>query len=45
MGNPYTEDGVMVRISLEKDMHLNESRIVEIVYIPTWVYRYSEGEG
>lgn len=43
MGNPYTEDGVMVRISLEKDMHLNETRIVEIEYIPTWVYRYSEG--
>lgn len=41
MGNSYTEDGVMVKINIEKD--LEQTVIKEIEYIPTWVHRYSEG--
>lgn len=43
MGNPYTEDGVMVKINIEKDLDLGETMIKEIEYIPTWVHRYNEG--
>lgn len=43
MGNPYTEDGVMVRVNVQKNLELNETVITEIEYIPTWVHRYSEG--
>ena len=43
MGNPYTEDGVMVRINIKKDLTLNETVIKKIEYIPTWVYRYNDG--
>ena len=42
MGNPYTEDGVMVKVNIEKDFDLNETRIKQVEYIPTWVYRYNE---
>ncbi|NLY45520.1 MAG: CapA family protein [Tissierella sp.] len=43
MGNSYTEDGVMVKINIEKDLDLEETVIKEIEYIPTWVHRYNEG--
>lgn len=43
MGNPYTEDGVMVRVNIEKDLELNKTVIREIEYIPTWVHRYNDG--
>ena len=42
MGNPYTEDGVMVKVNIEKDFDLNKTRIKQVEYIPTWVYRYNE---
>ncbi len=42
MGNPYTEDGVMVKLAIEKDLEENETIIKDVEYIPTWVYRYSE---
>lgn len=42
MGNPYTEDGVMVKIDIEKDLINGQSSIKTIYYIPTWVYRYRE---
>jgi len=35
----YTEDGVMVNITLEKDFLSNESKIVSVNYTPTWVNR------
>lgn len=39
--NPYTEDGVMVLLSIEKiDDNTN---INSIEYIPTWIHRYSKG--
>lgn len=43
MGNSYSEDGVMVKVNIEKNFDTNETLINEIEYIPTWVYRYSEG--
>lgn len=43
MGNPYTEDGVMVRLNIKKNFDKNETIIEEISYIPTWIYRYFEG--
>ena len=43
MGNPYTEDGVMIKINIEKDLDLGETIIKEIEYIPTWVHRYGGG--
>ncbi|MFZ7120569.1 MAG: CapA family protein [Eubacteriaceae bacterium] len=36
----YTEDGVIVNITLEKDFLYDESKLVSVNYIPTWVYRY-----
>lgn len=42
MGNSFTEDGVMVKIEIEKDFSKNEAIIKEITYIPTWVHRYRE---
>lgn len=38
----YTEDGIIVHLTLEKDLLENKTIIKEIDYIPTWVYRYSE---
>ncbi|NTW70876.1 MAG: CapA family protein [Eubacteriaceae bacterium] len=39
----YTEDGVMVNISFEKDLLTNRSRISGVSYTPTWVNRYTSG--
>ncbi|WP_427339933.1 CapA family protein [Caloranaerobacter sp. DY30410] len=38
--NRYTEDGVIVKIHLEKDFAQNSTRIKNVEYIPTWVNRY-----
>ncbi|KGG80099.1 hypothetical protein Y919_08205 [Caloranaerobacter azorensis H53214] len=43
--NRYTEDGVIVKIHLEKDLAQNSTKIKEVEYIPTWVNRYvSDGK-
>lgn len=43
IGNPYTEDGVIVSVNITKDVTTNEV-IVEIpTYIPTWVNWYEKG--
>lgn len=43
--NRYTEDGVIVKICLEKDFVKNNTRIKNVEYIPTWVNRYiSDGK-
>ncbi len=42
-GNKYTEDGIMVRIELEKDIEEGDTVIKDISYIPTWVRRYQDG--
>lgn len=38
----YTEDGVIVKLTLEKDFALEKTIIKDVDYIPTWVYRYNE---
>lgn len=38
----YTEDGIIVKLTLEKDFSLGKTIIKEVDYIPTWVYRYTE---
>lgn len=38
----YTEDGIIVELTLEKDFSLGKTTIKDINYIPTWVYRYNE---
>lgn len=38
----YTEDGIIVNITLEKDFSLEKTMIKDVDYIPTWVYRYGE---
>lgn len=35
----YTEDGVIVNMTLEKDFISKESKIVGVNYVPTWVNR------
>lgn len=39
-GNPYTEDGIMINLEIEKNFALEETVIKNIQYIPTWVYKY-----
>lgn len=45
MGNSYTEDGLMVEIDLEKNLLTSETIIKEVKFIPTWIYRYKDGNG
>ena len=40
--NKYTEDGIIVKIQLEKNFSKGETTIKDITYIPTWVRRYEE---
>lgn len=40
LGNPYTEDGIMIKFQIEKSSLTEDTRIKSIEYIPTWVYRY-----
>ncbi len=42
MDNKYTEDGVMVKLILEKDYSKKQTIIQDIEYIPTWVRRYKQ---
>lgn len=41
--NEYTEDGMMIRLTLKKDMSTGKASLVEVKHIPTWVYRIQEG--
>ncbi|MFA5523884.1 MAG: CapA family protein [Tissierellales bacterium] len=38
----FTEDGIIVQLTLEKDFSLEKTIIKDVDYIPTWVYRYEE---
>ena len=38
----YTEDGVIVKLVLEKDMNTNLAKIKTVDYQPTWVNRYRD---
>lgn len=42
IGNPYTEDGVIVSIDITKDMSTNKVSVQTPTYIPTWVNWYEK---
>lgn len=42
IGNPYTEDGVIVSIKINKNMETNEITVDVPTYIPTWVNWYGK---
>lgn len=42
IGNPYTEDGVIVSVDITKDMSTNEIVVQAPTYIPTWVNWYEK---
>lgn len=42
--NEFTEDGMMVSLTLQKDMATGKSSLVSVRHIPTWVHRYKEGD-
>lgn len=42
IGNPYTEDGVIVSVKVNKDMETNKITIDIPTYIPTWVNWYGK---
>lgn len=41
--NELTEDGMMIRLTLQKDLSTGESSLVAVEHIPTWLYRNQEG--
>lgn len=43
IGNPYTEDGVIVSVDITKDMSTNVVTVQVPSYIPTWVNWYEKG--
>lgn len=44
--NPeYTEDGLMVKVTFEKNLETNEVKRKEMDFIPLWVHRYRESGG
>lgn len=42
MGNSYTEDGLMIKIQVEKNHEEEETLIKDVEFLPTWVYKYWE---
>lgn len=42
--NDLTEDGMMINLTLEKDMATGKTSLISVKHIPTWVYRYRENE-
>ncbi|WFA10312.1 CapA family protein [Tissierella sp. Yu-01] len=45
MGKQYTEDGVIVEITLNKNFDTNVTNIEEVIFRPTWVYRFRNEDG
>ncbi|QJD83846.1 CapA family protein [Cohnella herbarum] len=39
LDNEYTEDGIIIHFEIRKNNETNETKIVKVKYIPTWVYR------
>ena len=39
---PYTEDGVIVSVKVEKDLNTNEIKVNYPTYLPTWVNWYEK---
>lgn len=44
MGNKYTEDGIMVKVHVEKDLNNGNTNIIDIEYLPTWVRKYEKNK-
>lgn len=44
IGNPYTEDGVIVSVKVNKDMVTNKITVDIPTYIPTWVNWYGKDD-
>ncbi len=42
--NEFTEDGMMINLTLQKDLGTGKSSLVSVKHIPTWVHRYKEGD-
>lgn len=42
IGNPYTEDGVIVSVNITKDINTDEVEVETPTYIPTWVNWYEK---
>ena len=40
LNNKFTEDGIMVKVEIEKNFDENKTQIKNIQYIPTWVRKY-----
>ena len=43
LNNKFTEDGIMVKVEVEKDFTEKKTQIKNIQYIPTWVRKYKAG--
>ena len=41
LNNYHTEDGIMIKLNIEKNFESEETIIKEVEYIPTWVNKYS----
>ncbi|KAB3529265.1 CapA family protein [Alkaliphilus serpentinus] len=40
IGNPRTEDGIIVNVTLSKNITTQDIRLKELTYTPTWVHKY-----
>lgn len=45
LDNVYTEDGVIVRFEISKNLETGKTVISKVDYVPTWVYRDKEQGG
>ncbi len=43
LGTRYTEDGIIVNVSVKKDFVEDRVSLEEVSYVPTWVHRYDRG--
>lgn len=41
-GMAPTEDGVIVNVDVEKNEQTGETRVKNVSFVPTWVYRHSD---
>lgn len=42
--NDFTEDGMLINLTIEKDMTTGKTSLISVEHIPTWVYRYREND-
>lgn len=41
LGNRYTEDGIIVNITVRKNINTQEISVAAIRYVPTWVHKHT----